>query len=247
MSKPMPRLEAAVRLHLLKVKDDHEESTKALFRSIAIERQGYYDSSPGGPPRLSFWQKRVRRIVERLLDDRLSGALAPRRVLDAGCGRGDFALALAARYPGVAEILGCDFSPELLELARAHAAHEPRIRFLVGDLTSLPFDTAGIDVTVCLNVLHHVRREKLPAALGELARVTSGTLLLEIKNARSPYFRLHSGRVEGLSIFPTTVAEVSDALRPSGFLLERRHAIFGLEWLSPLVVVRFERSRRATL
>ncbi len=218
-----------------------DEPTRALFRSIALERQGYYDSTPGGPPRLSFWQRRVRRIVEGILDLRLSASPAGRRLLDAGCGRGDFTLALADRYSGLEELVGCDFSPELIELARAAAAGRARVRFVPGDLIALPAGDLSADVTVCLNVLHHVRPDQLAAALAELARVTGNTLLIEIKNARSPYFRMHSKRVEGLTIFPLSVVEVRDRLRALSFDLVRPHAIFGLEWLSPLVVLHFER------
>ncbi len=222
-----------------------EDPTRALFRSVALERQGYYDSRPGGPPRLSFWQKRIRRIVETILDARLDEAPPLRRLLDAGCGRGDFTLALADRYPKLEEILGCDFSPELLELARSSAAGRPRVRFSAGELATLPYAAGSVDATLCLNVLHHVPHDELQAALSELARVSSHTLLLEIKNARSPYFRLHSQRVEGIAIFPTTVERVARCLRPCGFELVRRYPIFGWEWLSPLVVLHFEQVESA--
>lgn len=218
-----------------------EEATKALFRAIALERAGYYDSSRGGRSRLSVWQRRVRRIVERMLDACVQREPAPRRLLDAGCGRGDFTLALAARYPKLEDVVGCDFSPELLALARSIAPAPSRLRFLVGELTRLPFEPAAVDVTVCLNVLHHIPRGRLKAALTELARVTARTLVLEIKNARSPYFRLHSQRVEGVTIFPVTVERVREVLGAEGFELRQRRAIFGMEWLSPLVVLRFER------
>jgi len=222
---------------------DVEEQTRALFRSIALERQGYYDSSPGGPHRLSVWQRRIRRIVLGILDDRLRREPAVLRLLDAGCGRGDFTLELAARYERLEEIVGYDFSAELIALARLAAAGQPRVRFAVGGLDALPFEPSHVDVTVCVNVLHHVPHERLAAALSELARVTRRTLLVEIKNAQSPYFRLHSHRVEGVAIFPVTVEHMRAALRPHGFALVKRRGIFGVEWLSPLVVLHFEREK----
>jgi ubiquinone/menaquinone biosynthesis C-methylase UbiE len=190
---------------------------------------------------LSFWQKRIRRTVETILDARVDDAPPLRRLLDAGCGRGDFTLALADRYPQLEEISGCDFSPELLELARASAADRPRVRFSTGELGTLPYAALGMDASVCLNVLHHVPHDKLQASLSDLARVSAHTLVLEIKNARSPYFRLHSKRVEGIAIFPATVETVARLLHPCGFALVRRYPIFGWEWLSPLVVLQFER------
>jgi ubiquinone/menaquinone biosynthesis C-methylase UbiE len=225
--------------------DAGEDPTRALFRSVALERQGYYDSRPGGPPRLSFWQKRIRKTVESILDARLDAAPPLRRVLDAGCGRGDFTLAMADRYPKLEEILGCDFSPELLDLARKSAAGRPRIRFATGELSGLPYADADVDASVCLNVLHHIPHDRQRAALLELARVSKSTLLLEIKNARSPYFRMHSQRVEGIAIFPSTVETIERGLRPAGFKLVRGYPIFGLTWLSPLVVLHFERALTA--
>ena len=219
----------------------HEERTKDLFRSIALERQGYYDSAPGGRPRLSYGQRRVRRIVERVLDARLQRLPALRRLLDAGCGRGDFTIQLGTRYPDLTELFGCDFSPELLELARSNAAGLSRIAFSVGDLTALPFAAAQVDLTLCLNVLHHIPHERVGLALDELARVTTRTLVVEIKNASCPYFRMHSKLVEGVPIFPVTVEQVEEPLRASGFALVRAHAIFGWAWLSPLIVLHFER------
>jgi SAM-dependent methyltransferase len=226
-------------------RDDVEERTRALFRSIALERQGYYDASPGGRPRLSVWQKRIRRMVLGILDDRLRREPSFRRVLDAGCGRGDFTLALAARYERLEEIVGCDFSAELIELARSSAAGRPRVRFAIGALDALPLARAQADVTVCINVLHHVPRERRSDVFAELARVTGRVLLLEIKNASSPYFRWHSQRVEGVPIFPVTIAEMRDRLSPHGFTLVGRRGIFGLLWLSPLVVLQFEKTGSA--
>ena len=190
---------------------------------------------------MSYGQRRVRRIVLRVLDARLKAPPASRRLLDAGCGRGDFTIQISTRYPELTALFGCDFSPELLELARSNAANLSRIAFSAGDLTALPFAAAEVDVTLCLNVLHHIPHERVGLALDELARVTTQTLLIEIKNASCPYFRMHSKLVEGVPIFPVTVEQVVERLRASGFALARGHAIFGWEWLSPLVVLHFER------
>src|SRR5437867_3643471 len=55
------------------------------------------------------------------------------RVLDCATGTGD--LAIAFRKAG-ADVVGTDFTPEMIALARAKA---PSIRFEVADVTSLPF------------------------------------------------------------------------------------------------------------
>ena len=59
----------------------------------------------------------------------------PTRILDLACGTGDFAFALARRFPE-AEIVGVDLTPAMLEIARAKTP-SPRIRFMEGDAQSL--------------------------------------------------------------------------------------------------------------
>jgi SAM-dependent methyltransferase len=98
--------------------------------------------------------------VERLLAP-LSG---DERALDAGCGTGALAYALAAH---VRDVVGVDSSPELLAAARERAPSN--CTFVEGDVTALPFGWGEFDLVGCLRVLHHVRRPELVVA--ELARV----------------------------------------------------------------------------
>ncbi len=87
------------------------------------------------------------------------------RALDAGCGTGALAYALA---PRVAEVVGVDPSPAFLEAARRGAP--ANCTFLEADATALPFEYGAFDLSGCLRVLHHVRRPEL--VVSELARVT---------------------------------------------------------------------------
>lgn len=87
------------------------------------------------------------------------------RALDAGCGAGALALALA---PLVREVVGVDRVPELLVEARLRAP--ANAEFVEGDVTALPFDSFAFDLAGSVRVLHHVARPEL--AVAELARVT---------------------------------------------------------------------------
>ena len=87
------------------------------------------------------------------------------RALDAGCGAGALALALA---PLVAEVVGVDRVPELLELARERAP--ANATFVEGDVTELPYEDGSFDLGGTLRTLHHVHRPELVVA--ELGRVT---------------------------------------------------------------------------
>ncbi|MGZ8687910.1 MAG: class I SAM-dependent methyltransferase [Gaiellaceae bacterium] len=103
------------------------------------------------------------------LEAQVARLLAPfagdERALDAGCGTGALAYALA---PRVAEVIGVDPSPAFLEAARQGAP--PNCTFIEADATALPFDYGAFDLSGCLRVLHHVRRPEL--VVSELARVT---------------------------------------------------------------------------
>ena len=62
------------------------------------------------------------------------------RVLDACCGTGD--LAIAAKEAGGGSVTGLDFSPRMLERARAKSRE---IEWVQGDVLALPFDDASFD------------------------------------------------------------------------------------------------------
>jgi ubiquinone/menaquinone biosynthesis C-methylase UbiE len=111
--------------------------------------------------------ERVGRFVEPRGDE---------RALDAGTGTGALAFALA---PLVAEVVGVDLVPELLDEARKRAGEFPNVSFVEGDVTRLPLDSGGFDLSGSLRTLHHVHRPEL--AVSELARVTrSGGRILVV-------------------------------------------------------------------
>jgi ubiquinone/menaquinone biosynthesis C-methylase UbiE len=111
------------------------------------------------------------------LEARVRRLLAPldgaERALDAGCGTGALAYALA---PSVGEVVGVDASEAYVATARGHAP--PGCAFVVGDVAALDFPYGDFDLVGCLRVLHHVRRPEL--VVSELARVTrpGGRILL---------------------------------------------------------------------
>jgi SAM-dependent methyltransferase len=75
------------------------------------------------------------------------GLMPGQRVLDAGCGPGRHALALARRG---FDVLGFDLSEEFIGLAREAASREGlSARFEVGDVRTLTLDTP-VDAAICL-------------------------------------------------------------------------------------------------
>ncbi len=99
--------------------------------------------------------------VPRVLDLCLEGIIA-KRMLDVGTGTGIFAEAFAGR--GL-DVTGIDPSPELLAVARRHAAGS----FLQGTAEKLPFEDHSFDIVMMGHVLHET--DDRAGALSEARRV----------------------------------------------------------------------------
>ena len=106
----------------------------------------------------------------RSAPDPLIAALAPRpadRVLDVGCGSGQFAVAIA---PLVARVVGADLTPAMLDAARAQqaAAGVANVEWLQADSTELPVADGAFNIVTSRSMLHHAAD---PAAtLAEMRR-----------------------------------------------------------------------------
>jgi demethylmenaquinone methyltransferase/2-methoxy-6-polyprenyl-1,4-benzoquinol methylase len=96
----------------------------------------------------------------------LAGAAPGDRVLDVATGTGDLAVELAARVGPDGEVIGSDFSQEMLERARRKA---PGLRFEWGNALDLPYADATFDATT---VGFGARNfSDLDRGLAEMARV----------------------------------------------------------------------------
>ncbi len=93
---------------------------------------------------------------------------APRRILDLATGTGDFAFALARRFPD-AEILGLDLTPAMLEKA-VEKNTSPKITFQEGDAMTLPLPSApDFDLVACAFGFRNIPDKR--RALAEARRV----------------------------------------------------------------------------
>jgi len=106
------------------------------------------------------------------------GVAAGARVLDAGCGTGRYAAALAGHGY---RVTGVDLAPDLVAVARRRGGSA---RFAVGDLSALPL-RAAYDAALCRGVLNDVldddvRRAVMRALAGVLTG--PGVLVLDVRD-----------------------------------------------------------------
>jgi SAM-dependent methyltransferase len=132
---------------------------------------------------------RLEEAAERTVD--LAGVGPSDRVLDVACGTGNAALIAAERG---AEVVGVDFEPALLEIARERA---PAVDFREGDITALPMDdgefTAVVSVFGVMYAPDHedaareLARVAAPQARIALAAWTPGSFMPRMGAALAPY------------------------------------------------------------
>ncbi|MCB9847662.1 MAG: bifunctional demethylmenaquinone methyltransferase/2-methoxy-6-polyprenyl-1,4-benzoquinol methylase UbiE [Phycisphaeraceae bacterium] len=135
----------------------HDEEKAAKVRAMFGAIAGRYDLNN----RLhSFGRDQAwRRATVRLL-----GIMPTDEALDVACGTGDLTRTLKAG--GAASVVGVDFTPEMLAIARAKG---DGLTYLQGDAMELPFESARFDV---VTIAFGLRNVQDPArAVGEFFRV----------------------------------------------------------------------------
>ncbi len=147
------------------------------------------------------------------------------RVLDVGCGTGQFAARIQQERPDVG-VVGCDFSEGMLQHARERL---PAGSWIQGDAGRLPFQSSVFDAVVSTEAFHWFPDQ--PAALAEFRRVLrpGGTLLLALVNlpvqAMSAAFHLGS-RLIGEPFYWPTSEELADTIESAGLRVVDQRRIF---------------------
>lgn len=124
------------------------------------------------------WHDLVRKYLDPAED------LCGRRVLEIGCGRGEFARWLAGSGNAPASIAAADFSPAAIQIARQVGGRGgfPSITWEVADIQAIPHPDASFDTVISCETIEHVPD---PAkAVRELVRVLKpgGRLFLTTPN-----------------------------------------------------------------
>ena len=135
--------------------EEKHDYVQAMFEDIAQRYDLLNDVMTGGLHR--GWKNLV---------VRLSGAQPGQRVLDACTGTGDIAVRLARAVGPAGEVVGLDFSPRMLAVARQRPGP---ITWVEGDLMALPFEDGRFAAVTVGYGLRNVT--SIPGALQEIKRV----------------------------------------------------------------------------
>ena len=125
------------------------------------------------------------------------------RALDVATGTGDLALALARRVGASGEVVGCDISERMLELAEGKAASVPTtatIRFELANVLALPYPDGAFDAaTVGFGARNFTHLERGIAEMARVVRLGGRVVVLEITTPQRPplawFFRLWFDRL----------------------------------------------------
>lgn len=151
---------------------------RTMFAAIAGRYDRANDVLSGGIHRL--WRRRA---------VKWSGAREGDRVLDCATGTGDLAIAFKRVVGSHGVVVGTDFVPEMIALARAKAGGE-EIEFDVADVTALPYDDASFDFA---SIAFGIRNVANPGAgIAEMARVVKPggrVMVVEFGQPPNRFFR----------------------------------------------------------
>lgn len=104
------------------------------------------------------------------------------RILDVGCGGGQFALRLADRFADI-ELVGVDLSPDQIARARRRTSGRAQLSFVESSALELPFDAEIFDLVYSVGSLKHWPDPEL--GVRECARVaTPGARLFVMEGDR---------------------------------------------------------------
>jgi len=209
----------------------HYELTKKYFRKSATFKEGYYITKNTEELKQQIRKRDMWNIYFSSLDEILQNDSESKSVIDVGCGMGNFILELVNREQ-FKRIVGIDFLKETLRLACENAKLFEKVNFIEGDLLNIPFNDRSFDITICLNVLHHIHVKDFSNAIHELTRITNKYLILEIRNERN-IFNFWNDHVtlpifyKNLPIHTTSTSDVNNLMINHNFQLQtiRRKAL----------------------
>jgi len=145
--------------------------------------------------------------------------LAPRSVLDVGCGTGTSSTTTDADFVGI------DVNPTYIARANERFGG-PRRKFLVADALTWPFEDKQFDAALYVNAMHHFDDAGALRILAALHRITRSALLIAepAPETRMPVSRLLISLDQGDWIRPQ--ADLRALIERAGFDVVRERVFF---------------------
>lgn len=113
------------------------------------------------------WAEMVKNITE----------IQNKQIIDIGCGGGIYTKELALM--GAKNVVGLDFSKEILQAAKENCNNFSNISFIHGDAHNIPYPNETFDIVISRAVIHHL--QDIPTFLREASRILNknGLLILQ--------------------------------------------------------------------
>ncbi|MGH1288212.1 class I SAM-dependent methyltransferase [Bacillus toyonensis] len=136
-----------------------------------------------------------------------------KQIIDIGCGGGIYTKELALM--GAQNVVGLDFSTEILQAAKENCSDFPNISFIHGDAHSIPYPNETFDIVISRAVIHHL--QDIPTFLREASRILkkNGLLILQDRTIEDCTIPGSPEHIRGyfFSVFPKLI-EIESKRRP---------------------------------
>jgi|GEM_PF-1678048 len=172
------------------------------------------------------------------------------KVLDAGCGNGDYTRLLLLRG---ARVWAFDYAKQMVAAVkkRLNKAGLKAEQITVDSVLNIPYPDEKFDSVLCLAVVDHVPDEDRPKAVAELARVLKpgGVLYINTPNRSAYHWRVGHFLMRVIGLFPKgkirwfTPKKLKRLVREAGLIPERS---LGLEFIPPFSGIYTSDLRRHT-
>ncbi|MEK4706372.1 class I SAM-dependent methyltransferase [Bacillus sp. FSL R10-2780] len=164
------------------------------------------------------WQETINNIVD----------VQNKQVIDIGCGGGIYTKELALM--GAKNVVGLDFSKEILQAAKENCNAFPNISFIHGDAHNIPYPNESFDLVISRAVIHHL--QDVPTFIREASRILKkdGILILQDRTIEDCTISGNPEHIRGyfFSVFPKLI-EIESKRRPKTTTIQQELQKYSLQ------------------